>query len=486
MDAKKHSLEFFYDISCPFAYIASTRVEALTARVNANLIWTPVLLGAIYRLTSAPQGAAGSASDVFNSAKRAISSASFARTLKRYQIPYNPSSTHLRKTTAALRLIHHVQNAERALLTKALYRAYWVDGEDVSDHKVLLDIARRSGITSAKEMTEEVFGDVQDRRMLETATDRAIAKGTPGVPAFWIEDEVWTDAQGALRRGQLYWGQDRMLFVEAVLRGLDMARPFDQVPGISSLHPRCVREGIMEKRAKLEFWYDFSSPWAFLGWTQLERLKKIFGDRLEIEMKPFLLGVLFREIGAPMLPMAAVSEQKRKYGIKDLSDWVRYWNAVNLQEHTMEKPIEFLHPDVFPIRSPTLLRCAIVDPSCIPVLYRACWEQNINVANEKILAQTLSVAGFNATRLLEQASTQRARDILRANTQEAKDIGLCGVPSYRVSHKTPQGWKVNGGVVWGQDETNVVLDLIAGWDEETSQTVANVGTEHEIQGRPRL
>jgi hypothetical protein len=69
-----------------------------------------------------------------------------------------------------------------------------------------------------------------------------------------------------------------------------------------------------------------------------------------------------------MLPGAAVSEQKRNYGTKDLSDWIRYWNAVNVQEGTMEKPIEFYYTDNFPIRSPTLLRCAIVDPSCIPAL----------------------------------------------------------------------------------------------------------------------
>jgi hypothetical protein len=87
---------------------------------------------------------------------------------------------------------------------------------------------------------------------------------------------------------------------------------------------------------------------------------------------------------------------------------------------------------------------------------------------------------------MEQAMMQQPKDILRANTQEAKDNGLCGVPSYRVSHNTPQGWKINGGVVWGQDESNVVADLIAGWDEETSQTVASIGPEHEIQGRSRL
>jgi 2-hydroxychromene-2-carboxylate isomerase len=197
-----------------------------------------------------------------------------------------------------LRLIHHVQNDERAELTKALYKAYWIDAADVTDTKVLLDIAKRSGIPSAQGMTLDVFEDEQDRRALEKATDLAIEWGSPGVPGFWIEDEVWTDAQGVQRRGQLYWGQDRMLFVEAVMRGLAMGVPFEQVPNISTLHPRCVRDvpkGGAARKAKLEFWFDFSSPWAFLGWTQLERLKKAFGSGLEIEMKPFLLGILFRE-----------------------------------------------------------------------------------------------------------------------------------------------------------------------------------------------
>jgi 2-hydroxychromene-2-carboxylate isomerase len=193
-----------------------------------------------------------------------------------------------------------------------------------------------------------------------------------------------------------------------------------------------------------------------------------------------------QRIGAPMMPMMAVSEQKRNYGNLDMHDWPRYWNAVHAQEHTMEKPIEFRFPDVFPIRSPTLLRCAIVDPSCIPVLYRACWERNLNMSDEKILAQTLSAAGFNASELLAKASSQSVKDTLRTNTQQAKDTGICGVPSYRVSHRTSDGWKVDGGIIWGQDESNVVKDLIAGWDAEKDSVLADVGTEHEARGGSKL
>ena len=39
-----------------------------------------------------------------------------------------------------------------------------------------------------------------------------------------------------------------------------------------------------------------------------------------------------------------------------------------------------------------------------------------------------------------------------------------------------EGWVVNGGLVWGQDELGVVQDLVAGWREEGSMTVADVST----------
>jgi hypothetical protein len=43
-----------------------------------------------------------------------------------------------------------------------------------------------------------------------------------------------------------------------------------------------------------------------------------------------------------------------------------------------------------------------------------------------------------------------------------------------------EGWVVNGGLVWGQDELGVVQDLVAGWREEESLTVADVSTTHQL------
>jgi 2-hydroxychromene-2-carboxylate isomerase len=104
---------------------------------------------------------------------------------------------------------------------------------------------------------------------------------------------------------------------------------------------------------------------------------------------------------------------------------------------------------------------------------RACWEKNKNVADDAILVQVLTEGGFNGPELLKRANTPEIKAKLREATAEAKDAGICGVPSYRVFKEGSNGsWKNVGGIVWGQDETNVVEDLIAGWDDETSAEIA--------------
>jgi hypothetical protein len=87
---------FYYDVVCPFAYIASRLVEGLAHRTKATIRWRPVLLGTVvhmsfvveflghacispldktgglYRATKAPQGEHGSSMDVMVPAKRRI------------------------------------------------------------------------------------------------------------------------------------------------------------------------------------------------------------------------------------------------------------------------------------------------------------------------------------------------------------------------------------------------------------------------------
>lgn len=432
-----------------------------------------MLLGAIYRATAAPQGAGGSASDVFNPTKREVTGKSMQRTIRRYRIAYNPPPQHPRKTVNALRLLYTIDGEDRKLLTKLLFKAYWVDGRDVSNDDELLQIVKSSGIKFSDGVSSEIFQSSAARESLEKATADAIDRGAFGVPGFWIPDAEWTNVRGAKVKGRFLWGQDRMHFVEATLLSLQNSGNWSKVPGLHSLMPRCLPRNQIAGKVRLEFWYDFSSPWASLGWTQLQRLQRAFGSNLEIIEKPFLLGILFREIGAPNLPSSVISPTKAAWMRQDHADWTSYWNAVNIQEGSPDKNIDFYWADNFPIRTPTVLRVAMTEPSTVPLLYRACWEDNINVSNENVLKQVLDKAGYNVSDLMAKANSSETKARLRAATAEAKQLGLCGVPTYRLLRENRAGeWVYDGNMVWGQDETNVVYDLIAGWDADSSQEFA--------------
>jgi len=173
----------------------------------------------------------------------------------------------------------------------------------MSEKQTLIDAVRQVSLPNADQIVKAIrngsFEGDKQRKELEVATDTAVKRGAFGVPSFWIPAEVWTDKSGKKEQGRLYWGQDRMHFIEGVILALNEGKNGESLGQVSkplrSLMPRCKRSGIPSgEEVKLEFWYDFSSPWAFLGWTQLDALKRQFPG-LQIEMRPFLLGILFRQ-----------------------------------------------------------------------------------------------------------------------------------------------------------------------------------------------
>jgi 2-hydroxychromene-2-carboxylate isomerase len=95
------------------------------------------------------------------------------------------------------------------------------------------------------------------------------------------------------------------------------------------------------------------------------------------------------------------------------------------------------------------------------------------VSNESVLSSVLDQGGYNGADLIAKANAPAVKTRLRELTAEAKEKGICGVPTYRVLRQNAQGkWSLAGGIVWGQDEINVVEDLIAGWDPEHQNEVA--------------
>ena len=80
----------------------------------------------------------------------------------------------------------------------------------------------------------------------------------------------------------------------------------------------------------------------------------------------------------------------------------------------------------------------------------ACWAQERNLADEKVLAQLLAEQGLPAV-LLEQSHSQAAQERYEAYTQQAIDAGVFGAPSY----------VIDGEIFWGQDRLDFVERLLA-------------------------
>ncbi|KAJ3113692.1 hypothetical protein HDU96_003057 [Phlyctochytrium bullatum] len=426
------TIEFFYDVVCPWAFIASRKIEKLAAKYPAVTIkWSPVLLGGIYNLTKAPQGKDGSASDVMAKSKRVIHTKDLFRTLERNSLRIKWHPQHPVRSVDALRLLHAVDQDARPALTHKLYEAYWIKNLDVSDRAILLALAKESTIPPSKfsfPLTEDLFTQPPLVDALKDTTSRLVEHGGPGVPCFLVNGE------------KLFWGQDHLHFVESMLVGASVPQERLSAPGQLKV-PR-----------KLTVFWDFSSPWSYIGFTQIERMKAEAGPLLQVEHVPILVGGLFKEIGTPNVPMLAVPPIKREYAARDMSDWVQYWSALPYPDGTTPKPLNFRFPTVFPIRSVTPLRVAIVEPALSSAIFSAAWEQDIDIADPVKLAGVIDRAGFSAAAILEKAGSQEVKDKLRNNNTRAVEIGLCGVPTYVVDEV----------LLWGQDRINIAMDLLHG------------------------
>ena len=199
------------------------------------------------------------------------------------------------------------------------------------------------------------------------------------------------------------------------------------------------------RRARLEVFFDYSSPFAYLGSTQVRGVAR--RTDAELVYRPFLLGALFRAIGTPIVPVATFNEAKRRHVTRDLQRWAEWWGV----------PYRFnTH---FPLRTVDPLRLTLIAPEerrpdLVDALMAAYWAQN-RPADRQVLADVVGHLGLDET-LLHAMDGPEPRQLLREATDEALRRLVPGAPTFVVT--TPDG---SEELFWGQDRLPMVERLLS-------------------------
>jgi 2-hydroxychromene-2-carboxylate isomerase len=187
-------IEFYFDFSSPYGYIASRLIDDIATGHGRSMVWKPILLGAIFKLTEMqPLTSIPLKGD--------YARLDFARTARRHGIsftmpdPFPFSSLHANR---AFYWVEQTDPASARELAHALYDTAF-SGGDIATVQAVVDIAAAKGIDRESITAGMASQDIKDRT--RAATDEAIARGVFGSPFFIID-------------GEPFWGADRLDQVE--------------------------------------------------------------------------------------------------------------------------------------------------------------------------------------------------------------------------------------------------------------------------------
>lgn len=187
----------FFNLRSPYCYLASKSMWRLFDEYRVTLAWRP--LGG-WTGRSAPDRA---------KVKVPITRQDVARWCRRLGIPFVPPPITTEPTRAgAVSLLAEERGVLREFVVEVL-RAEWATGADIGELDVLGAVGARVGLE--REEVRRAADDPDRRARLEAHGDEAAAASVIGVPSFIVGD-------------QIFWGNDRIPFLEEHLRELRLSR----------------------------------------------------------------------------------------------------------------------------------------------------------------------------------------------------------------------------------------------------------------------
>jgi 2-hydroxychromene-2-carboxylate isomerase len=192
------SVEFYFDLGSPYSYLAYYRLLQMAEQQEIQIVYKPILLGGVFKAT-------GNRSPIEIPVKGAYSILDMQRWAEYYQIPMQMNPHFPMNTLTLMRILTgvqllHLEKFEQVL--KLLFDAMFGTPQNLNEPTVLAEVLKPSGF-SVEDIMSMVQSDVVKQKLI-TETEQAIQRGIFGAPTFFVGDEM-------------YWGQDRLHFVEQAL-----------------------------------------------------------------------------------------------------------------------------------------------------------------------------------------------------------------------------------------------------------------------------
>lgn len=192
------SVEFYFDLGSPYSYLAYYRLLQIAEQQEIQIVYKPILLGGVFKAT-------GNRSPIEIPVKGVYSILDMQRWAEYYQIPMQMNPHFPMNTLTLMRILTgvqllHLEKFEQVL--KLLFDAMFGTPQNLNEPTVLAEVLKPSGF-SVEDIMSMVQSDVVKQKLI-TETEKAIQRGIFGAPTFFVGDEM-------------YWGQDRLHFVEQAL-----------------------------------------------------------------------------------------------------------------------------------------------------------------------------------------------------------------------------------------------------------------------------
>ncbi|HKW55020.1 MAG TPA: 2-hydroxychromene-2-carboxylate isomerase [Stellaceae bacterium] len=191
-------VEFYFDYGSPFSYVAHWRLPEMLRRVGGEARHRIMLLGGVFQAT-------GNQSPAMNPLKWPNSQRDLERHVGKYQVPFRRNPHFPVNTLKAMRgAVVAESQGFLPRYTDAMFTAMWRDGEKLDDDAVLARVLGAAGIDAARVLSRIAEDGV--KQTLKSHTEAAVRRGVFGAPTFFVG-------------GEMFFGQDRLDFVEDALKG---------------------------------------------------------------------------------------------------------------------------------------------------------------------------------------------------------------------------------------------------------------------------